>query len=79
MDSTPFQCHLLGRAWRPRIHGLEVIFGVTFARVVATRGGQGVGVRIILLALAFLVEGTADRVRLAQLHVSRDSASQKAG
>lgn len=78
MDSTAFQCHLLARAWRPCIHGLEVIIGVAFARVVATRGGEGVGIRVILLTLGILVERTADRVWLAQLHVSRDSASQKA-
>ena len=78
MDRTSFQLYLLGRAWLPCSHSLKVIIGVSFAWVVATRGGERISVRIILLALGFLVEGTADRVWFAHLNMSRDSGGQKA-
>lgn len=56
---------------------IERVVRVALARKVRAISRQWVGVRVVLLAIVVLVEGTANGEGLAHLHVSRDRRGQE--
>lgn len=58
-------------------HGVEGVVGVSLAGKVISRGGQRVGVGVVLLAFGLLVERAANRVRLGHLNVSEGGRRQE--
>lgn len=78
MRSAAFQLHFVLLAGRVLRNGVERIISISFARVVGAGWIKRTCVGVVLRAASVLVQGAADGVWLAHLHVARHAESQNA-